>query len=117
MCYSVKVLSKVSHGELSVCTECNLYHLEFNNVYFEFTTAQYKRFKNFILTLDETYWENKYANVRVRRKIPIPSKQANLVLMFNRFEIRELKQLFKLATTNSLRYISVDDIDYRLILN
>lgn len=117
MCHSVKVLSKVSHGELSICNECNVYHLEFNNVYFELTTAQFKRFKNFIQTLDEDYWETKYANAKVSRKIPIPSKQANLVLMFNRYEIRELKQLFEFAATNSSRYLSVDDIDYKLILN
>ncbi|WCO02670.1 DUF6686 family protein [Psychroserpens ponticola] len=113
----MKVLSKVSHGELSICNECKLYHLEFNNVYFEFTTAQFKRFKNFILTLDEAYWETKYANAKVSRKIPIPSKQTNLVLMFNRYEIRELKQLFKFASTNCSWYLSVDDIDYKLVLN
>lgn len=117
MCQNVKILSKVSHGELSLCTDCNMYHLEYNNIYFEFTSAQFKRFREFVLTLQEEYWETKYAKAKVKRKIPIPSKQANLVLMFNRYEIRELKKLFKFTASKSSRYLSVDDIDYRFILN
>jgi len=94
MCNNIKVLSKVSNGELSICRGCNIYHLEFNNIYFEFTRHQYEQFKSYLMGLEAEYWEEKYANANVKRKIPIPSIQENLVLMFNREELQQLKKAF-----------------------
>ncbi|WP_405571914.1 DUF6686 family protein [Winogradskyella sp. Asnod2-B02-A] len=117
MCHNIKVLSKVSHGELSLCKECHIYHLEFNNIYFEFTKHQYHRFKNYLMEIEEDYWEEFYADARVKRKIPIPSIQENLVLMFNKQEILELKALFCNRGCVFENYISLEDLDYTLILN
>lgn len=117
MCTNIKTISKVTSGELSICTNCNVYHLEFNNIYFEFSEAQYKQFKKYLLAIEEVYWENKYVDAKVKRKIPIPSLQSNLVLMFNRQEIKELKSLFCNKEHVYSKYINVDDIDYTLILN
>ncbi|WP_452230418.1 MULTISPECIES: DUF6686 family protein [unclassified Lacinutrix] len=117
MCTNIKTISKVSSGELSICTHCNIYHLEFNNIYFEFTEVQYKQFKRYLLALEPEYWENKYVDAKVKRKIPIPSLQSNLVLMFNRQEVAELKALFCNKKHVFDKYLNVDDIDYTLILN
>ncbi|SFD24560.1 DUF6686 family protein [Algibacter pectinivorans] len=118
MCTKIKIISKVKSGELYLCRDCHVYHLEFNNIYLEFNAKEFKQFKNFILDLEIEYWEHKYASARVKRKIPIPSMQQNLVLMFNREEIKELKSLFT-NTTNSTftRDLKTKDIDYTLILN
>lgn len=117
MCNSIKTISKVSNGELSICKNCNIYHLEYNNIYFEFTVKQYEQFKTYLLNIESDYWEDRYADANVKRKIPIPSLQSNLVLMFNRQEISELKYLF--CTNNKVfeTYLKVDDIDAMVILN
>ncbi|MGB1312111.1 MAG: DUF6686 family protein [Bizionia paragorgiae] len=115
MCHSLKILSKGKSGSLSVCQDCDIYYLEFNNLYFEFNNEQFKQFRCFLLKVDSTYWETKYANADINRKIPIPSEQENLVLMFNRFEIEELKDL--ILNKKSSRFLTVDDIDYRFFLN
>ncbi|WP_055444253.1 DUF6686 family protein [Lacinutrix himadriensis] len=117
MCSNIKTISKVTSGELSICTKCNVYHLEFNNIYFEFSEAQYKQFKKYLFAIDSEYWENKYGDAKVKRKIPVPSLQSNLVLMFNRQEIKELKSLFSNKKQIYNKYLNVDDIDYTLILN
>lgn len=117
MCHNVKTISKVSSGELSICENCNIYHLEFNNICFEFNEEEYEKFKNYLLNIEINYWEIKYAHSKVKRKIPIPSLQPNLVLMFNRQEIEELKALFYSKKHVFDNYIDLDDINYTLILN
>lgn len=116
MCHNLKIIGTVKSGELSFCKSCNIYHLEFNNIYFEFNLQQFNYFKTYILAIDSQFWEQKYACASFKRKIPIPSMQDNLVLMFNRQEIEELKSLINGDTaTNTI--INVDDIDYTFVLN
>lgn len=115
MCNNVKTLSKTKSGELYLCEQCEIYHLEFNNIYFEFTEEQLLQFKCYVLAIDADYWEHKYACGRVKKKIPIPTMHPNLVLMFNRQEIYELADLFDFEDRTKL--LSVSDIDYTLIIN
>ena len=117
MCHNIKVLSKVSNGELGICKGCDIYHLEFNNIYFEFTKHQYEMFKSYVMSIEDGFWEEKYANSNIKRKIPIPSIQENLVLMFNREEIMQLRALFCNRGDVYDNYISLADIDFTLILN
>lgn len=116
MCHNLKIIAKVKNGELSLCKECNIYHLEFNNIYFEFNIQQFKYFKTYLLGIDSQFWEQKYACASFKRKIPIPSMQDNLVLMFNRQEIEELKTLISSKQGNNI-ILNVDDIDYTFVLN
>lgn len=118
MCDSIKTISKVKSGELSICCQCLIYHLEFNNIYLEFDQKEFEQFKTYILDIEMDYWEHKYASAKVKRKIPIPSMQQNLVLMFKRQEINELKTLL-LNISNHIytTELKTKDIDYTLILN
>ncbi|MDO6760473.1 hypothetical protein Q4566_09715 [Tamlana sp. 2_MG-2023] len=114
----IKVLSKVKSGELSLCKECKVYHLEFNNIYLELTQVEFDKFKDYVENIEIDYWEHKYACAKVRRKIPIPSMQPNLVLMFKRQEINELKALVNPVNTDVFgTSLYISDIDYTLILN
>jgi|TARA_B100000809_G_scaffold266618_1_gene330297 hypothetical protein len=115
MSKKIKTLSKTKSGELYLCDQCEVFHLEFNNIYFEFTEEQFLYFKNYLLCIEVEYWEHKYACGRVKKKIPIPTTQANLVLMFNRQEIFELIDLFEF--TDGSKILKVSDIDYTLIVN
>ncbi len=118
MCNNVKSISKTSQGELSLCKNCKHFHLEFNNIYFEFTVNEFKQFKQYILNLEADFWECKYASAGITKKIPIPTLQDNLVLMFNRQEVNQLKTLVKQPVINVYdKLITVDDVDYTLILN
>ncbi|MFV0565920.1 MAG: DUF6686 family protein [Flavobacteriaceae bacterium] len=115
MCHDLKILAKSNRGELSICLSCNIYHLEFNNLYFEFSTEEFVHFKTYILSVDCMYWECAYAETCFKRKIPIPSVQKNLILLFSRQEIEELKALVMEKDDN--HYLELDDIEYTYCLN
>jgi hypothetical protein len=115
MCQGLKIISKVRSGELTFCKSCNCYHLKFNNLYFELNAFDLKKLKNFLLKIDVDYWERNYAHTNFKRKIPITSINHNIVLMFNRYEIEELKTLLLKQKTDAI--LNVDDIDYQFILN
>ena len=93
MCNYIRTIGKVKSGELTLCTKCNHYHLTFNNIFFEFTEKEYIQFKKYILHLDTSYWNENYPCPKVKKNIPIPTLQGNLVLLFNQQEIEELKNL------------------------
>ncbi len=86
-------------------------------MYFEFNQEQFEHFKSYVLAVDCLYWECMYENANFKRKIPIPSMQENLVLMFNRQEMAELKSLLRFEENKTLNLLKADDIDYRYILN
>nr|WP_123803307.1 DUF6686 family protein [Flavivirga aquatica] len=111
-------MSKVKSGELSFCCQCGIYHLEFNNIYFEFSRKEFEQFKAYILDIEMDYWEHRYAMAKLKRKIPIPSMQQNLVLMFKNQEIRELQMLLTTSTKDVFNScLNIAEIDYKFILN
>lgn len=117
MCHKIKILAKGKSGVLSLCDQCAIFHLEFNNVYFEFTQEQFKHFREYVLNIDADYWEDRYSCNAIRRKIPIPSMQENLVLMFNKQEIKQLTALLFYGESQHMSLLEIADIDYNLILN
>ena len=117
MCHSVQVISKTKSGELSICETCKVYHLEFNNIYLELNTKQFLQLKKYIMSVEIAYWEHKYSCSKMKRKIPLPSLQENLVLMFNRQEVTELKILFSLKNNGYNDILKLQEIDYMLIVN
>ena len=120
MSIKIKLLAKVKSGELTLCTNCNHYHLTFNNIFFEFTSEEYIYFKKYISQIDTTYWNENYPCPRVKRNIPVPTLQGNLVLLFNQQEIEELKTLFdnnEYQEYKEYQEISIKEIDYTFIQN
>ncbi|WP_299365665.1 DUF6686 family protein [Winogradskyella sp.] len=116
----MKLLSKVKSGDLWYCKNCQSFHLMFNNLFFALNHEELKRLKSYIDGLEIGYWEHKYACSDLKRKIPLATNQQNLVVMFNRQEIIELRALLKYSNhkgTNQEHFIGIDDIDYKLILN
>ena len=112
-----KLLAKVKSGELTLCLDCNHYHLTFNNIFFEFTYEEYVYFKKYINQLDTAYWNENYPCPRVNKNIPVPTLQGNLVLLFNQQEIEELRILFNDGDYQKYKEISIKDIDYTFIQN
>lgn len=117
MCHSIKTISKVKNGELTICKNCNMYHLSFNNIYFEFNRKQLLKFRKHIAKINPDNWEKSYSNIKGSRKIPIQTLHQNLYLIFNRQELQELNTLLAIETKFKQQLIDIDDIDYPLILN
>lgn len=114
----IKLLSKTKSGDLSFCEEYKQYHLCFNNTLFCLNKRELERLKRYINQIEVMYWEHKYCSPKIRRKIPLPTKQHNLYLMFNRQEIEELRVLLDIKKdVSSTKLLRLDDIDYTLIIN
>ena len=62
------------------------------------------------------YWESQFENTAIKRKIPIPTCQENLILIFDKIEFNALKSLF-FNKKDSNRLLSLEEIEYNYILN
>ena len=69
------------------------------------------------LHLDTSYWNENYPCPKVKKNIPIPTLQGNLVLLFNQQEIEELKKLLSSKIIRKYEELSVEEIDYSFIQN
>ena len=117
MCQKSRIISSVKNGEISICKDCNNYNLIFNNIFFQFDKEQLNKFRDYVAEIDVNYWLDYSANTTQRRKIPVPTFHQNLVLVFDSYEIEELKILLGINTGNRSKMITTADIDYSLILN
>ena len=117
MCHKIKILAKEKNGELTICTECSHYHLTFNNIFFEFNKEELDQFKKYLFEIDLDYWEYYYPCPKFKKNIPVPTLQKNLILLFNREEIVELKRLLSFHSYDKYRELKLDEIDYTFILN
>jgi hypothetical protein len=117
MSHTIKTISKVENGELTICKSCQMYHLSFNNIYFEFTKKQLLKFRKHISEIKPNDWEKSYSSIKGNRKIPIQTLHQNLYLIFNKQELKELSSLLAINTNFKHQLIDLDDIDYPLILN
>ena len=120
MCDIVKLVSKVKSGELSYCRHCKSFHLMFNNLFFALTQQELNRLKQYVDSLDISYWEAKYEHSNLNRKIPLPTTQDNLIIMLNTQEVRELRRLLAFKNykyKQPIAFLNVDDIDYQWHMN
>lgn len=117
MCHRVKTIAKNCDGQLSFCTNCQVYHLTFNNIYIEFTPKELVAFRKYVSEIEVDYWEAKYERVVMKRKIPIQTMQQNLSMMFNKQELESLKDLIMQKTQKPFENIALLDIDYIFFLN
>jgi len=117
MCEQITTLAKNYNGQLSYCKDCRVYHFTFNNIYIEFTKKELKLFKKYVSNIEVEYWETKNENMIIKRRIPIGTMQENLSMIFNKQELKSLKDLLFQNTKRFNEKISVLDIDYTLLLN
>ncbi|MEO9570916.1 MAG: DUF6686 family protein [Polaribacter sp.] len=117
MCENLKIISRVKNGELSVCKCCETYNLVYNNIFFQFNTNQLKQFKQYVSEIDLNYWLTFNSSTTQKRKIPVPTFHQNLLLVFNNYEIQEIRKLLGLNPNKTEKIIKTEDVDYTLILN
>jgi hypothetical protein len=117
MCNTTKIISQVKSGKLSFCTNCKIYSLTFNNVFFQFELNELIQFKKYITKVDVEYWLNYYENTTQKRKIPVQTYHQNLILVFSFDEFEDLKILLKIKPNLKNEILDAQEIDYTFILN
>lgn len=116
MCRKLKTLSKNKYGELYYCNTCKVYHLLFRNIHFILNQKQLNSLKTHIKTIHINYWESLFEGTTVKRRIPVPTCQENLILMFDKLEFDAFKNLF-FNPSRSSKVLCAHDVDYHFILN
>ena len=111
MCEKLIKIKQNECGELHYCPANQLYHLMLDE-------EQYESLKTHVSEIDIKFWLDKFCETTLKRKIPIPTHQENLILVFDIYEFINLKSLFfKQRNLDNLLYLSTNQIEYNIILN
>lgn len=95
------IIQQTVNGKVFKCSKCNLIHVEFKNLNFNFTLAQYEHFADYILKLDGSEWEDINRDSSYLRKIMIPIGHQNFNIMFNNEELKEFNNLLNKQQLNT----------------
>ncbi len=87
------VLNISTYGQLMYCTTCKLYHLEFKNLFFDFSSEDLTIFKNYILSIQGEYYNHINHHTVNRRKIILPTRLKGFKFCFTLEELNDLKKL------------------------
>jgi len=118
MCEKLIKIKQNEWGELHYCPAHQLYHLMFNNFHLMLDEEQYESLKTDVSEIDIKFWLDKFSDNLVKRKIPIPTHQENLILVFDIHEFIQLKSLFfNHQNHDDLMYLSTNQIEYQNIFN
>ena len=118
MCEKLIKIKQNECGELHYCPAHQLYHLMFNNFHLMLDEEQFESLKTHVSEIDIEFWLDKFSDTLVKRKIPIPTHQENLILVFDIHEFIQLKSLFfNHQNHEDLLYLSSDQIEYQNIFN
>ena len=118
MSHKPELLKQTQTGSILHCPHCDIYQIIFGQFTYEFTEDELCQFSLFLTEIDVHYWQEKYCNCRMKRKIPIPTAQQNLFIMLSLAELEELKSLvFFNEKTKDSEWLELSDINYDLFLN
>lgn len=116
MCKHLKILSRSKNGLLIFCQHNHMYQLLFNNLNFNFTQDEFESFQRYMYTLEADYWEQEFKHSIYDKRIPIPTIQSNLLILLNKAEVMELKQLIQMQLNNQ-ELLTASEINYKWLPN
>ena len=107
MCLKSRIIINHPDGYLASC-QCGIFSLSFKNIYLELTLNELNSFKEYIKSVNIDYWQCELScHPQCKRKIPIPTSQINLMLVFTKEEFISLKDIVFVNQNklkNNLRY-------------
>ena len=112
----MSIINETSNGKLVFCTNCNLYHLEFGNLYFNFNESELQIFRKYVNSIDGDYYNRINKHSTSKRKIKLPTKLKEIYFFIYLEELNELKKLLKLAVRNK-EYEHISPVNFNFSLN
>ena len=113
------IIRQTDQGKVFKCSKCNFIHVEFKNLNFNFNTAQYEHFANYIQNLDGSEWENINRDSNYSRKIMIPIGHQNFNIILNADELIEFNNLLNIQQVYNgyKKHIKTSQFDFYVYLN
>lgn|SRR5690606_144017 len=112
MCKHLKILNRSKNGLLIFCKHSHMYQLLFNNLNFNFTQGEFESFQRYMFSLEVDYWEQEFKYSVYDKRIPIPTIQSNLLILLDKIEVLELKELIEMHQSGH-KLIKASDINYQ----
>jgi hypothetical protein len=109
---SNQIIKRTKNGLLFYCNSCNLIHLEFKNLNFNFSKKQMKKFTEYIQNLNAKEWEEINKASPFKRKIVVPISHDSFNFLLNSEELAELQELVSPNTPISLNTLLLQDISH-----
>ncbi len=116
MCKNITSIIKTRAGILYKCNECDLFHLVYKNILLEFTEKEFESFRSYLEFLEAKHTEKGHEYTS-KHKIPIPTLQQNLFLLFNKQEFEDLKKLVFGNLKNQYALLKGHEIEYQFLKN
>ncbi len=116
MCKNITSIIKTRAGILYKCNECDLYQLVYKNILLEFTAKEFESFRSYLEFL-ETKHNDKGVEYTTNHKIPIPTLQQNLFLIFKKQEFEDLKKLVFGPLKQQYHILKGHEIEYQFLKN
>ncbi|MEH6681781.1 MAG: DUF6686 family protein [Sediminicola sp.] len=118
MCQKIQVLKQTKNGCLLKLKGFDSYQLTFTNFVYDFTVEELDQFCCFLKNLDLAYWDKRMCGCSMKRKIPIPTAQSNLILVLDLPELEELKSLVAFGGKSAdFKLLKTKDINYNTFFN
>ncbi len=89
----MKLISTTTNGQVFKCDSCKAIHIEYKNINLNFSEKQFKRFADFLNTLDGESMEESQSHSPYQRKIAIATSHKAVNVLLNKEELEELKLL------------------------
>jgi hypothetical protein len=110
------LIQSSKNGTLTYCNHSKLFQLVFNNLCFEFYEWELETFKKHITQLNINYWEKQLVCYQNQRRIPISIGHKCFIILLNKEEVVEIKQLLQTGS-KSINFLKFKDIAYPIFSN
>lgn len=105
-----RIIKRTKNGLLFYCNSCNLIHLEFKNLNFNFSEKQMDQFTDYIQKLNAKEWEELNKNSPFKRKIVVPISHDSFNFLLNGKELLELQKLVSSTKPTSINALLLKDL-------
>jgi hypothetical protein len=107
-----QIIKRTKNGLLFYCKSCDLIHLEFKNLNFNFSEKQMVKFTGYIKNLNAREWERINKDSPFKRKIVVPISHDSFNFLLNGAELAELQDLVSTTKTSTLNTLLLQGIEH-----
>ncbi len=116
---SLNIINQTINGKVFLCNTCNAIHIEYKNLNFNFSTAQFKNFVNYMSQLKGEDPEYQNRDSQYARKILIPMGHDSFNVILNNSELEEMKNLLhiKMIERKEFQIFKAGLIEFTAFMN
>ena len=113
----MEIISRTRNGIVTYCEHCKVYQLEFGNLFFRLSEASFDCFRNYVVSIDGAYYEQRNRRITCNRKIFLHLPADNVYFCVCAAELEELKKLLLLQSPGEADWVGEEVLLQNLSLN